>query len=55
MSTVLLNSYEILDSVILCFVLVFLMVINVSVHYNGGFLTEIILLTLCDNIGEEPF
>ena len=29
------------------------MVNNVSV-YNGGFLPEIILLTLCDNIG-EPF
>ena len=29
-------------------------VINVSVQYNGGFLPEIILLTLCDNIG-EPF
>ena len=30
------------------------MVINVSVPYNGGFLPEIILLTLCDRIG-EPF
>ena len=31
------------------------MVINVvSVQHNGGFLPEIILLTLCDNIG-EPF
>ena len=30
------------------------MVINVSVRYNGGFLPEIILLTLYDNIG-EPF
>ena len=29
------------------------MVINVSVQYNGGFLPEIILLlTLCDSIGE---
>ena len=25
--------------------------LNVSVQYNGGFLPEIILLTLCDNIG----
>ena len=30
------------------------MVINVSVQYNGGFLPEIILLTLCDYI-REPF
>ena len=30
------------------------MVIGVSVQYNGGFLREIILLTLCNNIG-EPF
>ena len=30
------------------------MVNNVSVQYNGGLLPEIILLTLCDNIG-EPF
>ena len=31
------------------------MVINVSVQqYNGGFLPEIILLTLCDYLG-EPF
>ena len=30
------------------------MVINVSVQCNGGFLPEIILLTLCGNIG-EPF
>ena len=30
------------------------MVTNVSVQYNGGFLPEIILLTLCDYIG-EPF
>ena len=30
------------------------MVNNVSVQYNGGFLLEIILLTLWDNI-EEPF
>ena len=29
-------------------------VINISVQYNGGFLPEIILLTLGDNIG-EPF
>ena len=29
------------------------MVVNVSVQYNDGFL-EIILLTLCDDIG-EPF
>ena len=28
--------------------------INVSVQYNGGFLPEIILLTLCDYSG-EPF
>ena len=28
------------------------MVIDVSLQYNGGFLPEIILLTLCDNIGE---
>ena len=26
------------------------MVINVTVQYNGGFLPEIILLALCDNI-----
>ena len=32
------------------------MVINVSVQYNGGFLPEIRLLTLCDNVGDvEPF
>ena len=30
------------------------MVINASVQFYGGFLPEIILLTLCDNIG-EPF
>ena len=30
------------------------MVINVSVQYNGGLLPDIILLTLCDYIG-EPF
>ena len=30
------------------------MVINVSVQYNGGLLPDIILLTLCDSIG-EPF
>ena len=30
------------------------MVINVSVQYNGGFLPENMLLTLCDYIG-EPF
>ena len=30
------------------------MVINVSVQYNGGPLPDIILLTLCDSIG-EPF
>ena len=30
------------------------MAINVSVQYNGGLLPEIILLTLCDYIG-EPF
>ena len=30
------------------------MVIDVSVPYNGGFLPEIILLTLHDNFG-EPF
>ena len=30
------------------------MVINVSVQYNGGLLLDIILLTLCDSIG-EPF
>ena len=30
------------------------MVINVRVQYNGGFLHDIILLTLCDYIG-EPF
>ena len=28
--------------------------INVSVQYNDEFIPEIILLTLCDNIG-EPF
>ena len=28
------------------------MAINVSVQYNCGFLSEIILLTLCYNIGE---
>ena len=28
------------------------MVINVSVQYNGGLLPDIILLTLCDSIGE---
>ena len=28
------------------------MMINVSVLDNGGFLPEIILLTLCNNIGE---
>ena len=30
------------------------MVINISVQYNGGFLPDIILLTLFDYIG-EPF
>ena len=30
------------------------MVVNASVQYNGGFLPEIILLILCDFIG-EPF
>ena len=30
------------------------MLISISVQYNGGFLPEIILSTLCDNIG-EPF
>ena len=30
------------------------MVINVSAQYNGGFLLEVILLILCDYIG-EPF
>ena len=30
------------------------MVINVSVQYNGGLLPDIILLNLCDYIG-EPF
>ena len=30
------------------------MVIHVSVQYNGGFLSDIILLTLCDYIG-KPF
>ena len=30
------------------------MVINVSVHSNGGLLPDIILLALCDSIG-EPF
>ena len=29
------------------------MVINVSVQFNGGFLPEIILLTLYDNFGES--
>ena len=27
------------------------MAINVSVKYNGGFLSEVILLTLCDYVG----
>ena len=31
------------------------MVIDVSVQYNGGFLPGIILLTLCDNVGEQTF
>ena len=30
------------------------MVVNVNVQYDGGFLPEIIPLTLCDYIG-EPF
>ena len=30
------------------------MVINVSIQCNGGLLPDIILLTLCDSIG-EPF
>ena len=30
------------------------MVTNVSVQYNGGLLPDIILLTLCDSIG-DPF
>ena len=30
------------------------MVINISVQYNGGFLPDTILITLCHNIG-EPF
>ena len=30
------------------------MAISVSVQYNGGLLPDIILLTLCDYIG-EPF
>ena len=29
------------------------MVINVSVQYNGGLLPDIIMLTLCDYIGES--
>ena len=29
------------------------MVINVSVQCNGGLLPDIILLTLCDSIGEQ--
>ena len=29
------------------------MAINVSVPYNGGLLPDIILLTLCDYIGES--
>ena len=29
------------------------MVINASVQYNGGLLPDIILLTLCDYIGES--
>ena len=29
-------------------------VINVSLQYNGGLLPDIMLLTLCDSIG-EPF
>ena len=28
------------------------MTLNVSVQYNDGFLPDIILLTLCDSIGE---
>ena len=28
------------------------MAINVSVQYNGGLLPDILLLTLCDYIGE---
>ena len=28
------------------------MVINVSVQYNGGFLPDVLLLTLCDYTGE---
>ena len=32
------------------------MVVNVSVQHNAGFLPEMILLTLCDSIGERnPF
>ena len=31
------------------------MVINVSVQFNGGLLPDIILLTLCDYIEENPF
>ena len=49
-----LNSKFIPDILCFVFVLVPYMVNNVSVQYNGGFLPEIILLTLCDNIG-EPF
>ena len=52
MQTVLLNSY-----LIMFFCVLFwcpYMVINVSLQHNGAFLPEIILLTLCDNIG-EPF
>ena len=30
------------------------MLINISVQYNGGFLSDIIVLTLCDNTG-GPF
>ena len=50
----LLSSYLI---VFFCVLFLFwcpFMVINVSVQYNDGFLPEIILMTLCDNIG-EPF
>ena len=47
---VLLNSYPV---VFFCFVWFPYMVIDISVQYDGGFLLEIILLTLLfDYIGE---
>ena len=51
MYTVLLNSYLIVFFCVLLWCPY--IVINVSIQYNGGFLSEMILLTLYDKIGKR--